>query len=148
MSYVDPATRRFASEFSTFLDKWVVVKTSTGREYKGFLLGYLSPELSLMLGDVQDSQGNKFPRVVISGHFVSEIILAEEPLDLEGFAKKLEGIFPHNVKYYPEAKLITVMDRIKITEKGVEGGGPVADKIREMFEAYVKEWRKKRMKKE
>ncbi len=147
MSYVDLATRKFSSEFSSFLDKWVIVRTTTGKEYQGKLLGYASPEHSVVLGDARDSEGKMYPRIVIYGHSVSEVILTEEPLDLGALAKRLESYFPHMVKYYPEAKLIMV-DRVKVTEKGVEGGGLLAERVREVYEAFVKEWEEKKAKHE
>ncbi len=144
MAYVDAATRRLASELALFMDRWVLVRTTTGREYEGILLGYTLPELTVMLGDVKDPEGHRVPRLVISGRVIAEIVLVEEPLDMEALAKRLESYFPHMVKYYPEARIIVVMDRVKVTEKGVEGGGPVAERVKAIYEEFVKEWREKR----
>jgi len=144
MSYIDTAARRFSSELSLFIDRWVSVRTTTGREYEGVLLGYTLPELSLMLGEARDKEGRRYPRIAISGRIISEIVLLEEPLDMEELAKRLESYFPRMVKYYPEARVIVVMDRVRVTEKGVEGGGPIAERVQAIYEEFVREWREKR----
>ncbi len=143
MGFVDVGARRFSAELSTFLDKRVVVRTAK-RTYTGTLLGYSTSNYSVVLSDAEDDQGNYYPRVVIYGHAISEILLTEEPLDMEELAKRLEQVFPRMVKYYPEAKLITVMERVRVTEKGVEGTGPIAERVRTIYQKFVEEWRERR----
>ena len=47
------------------------------------------------------------------------------------------------VRYIPEARVITVMERIRVTEKGVEGAGPIAERVRTIYERFVEEWKEK-----
>jgi len=137
LSFVDVPSRRFAAEFSAMIDKMVGVRTVEGREYVGKLVGYDSSTLSLVLPDAKDSEGKEYPRLILYGRVVSEVFLVEAPLDLEELARKLEERFPKMVKYYPEARVIVVMDKIRVTERGVEGAGPIAQRVKDIFEEFV-----------
>lgn len=143
MAFVDTATRRFTSEFSSLLDKHVVVRTTNGQSFEGVLLGYETSGYSVVLKDARTSSGEVYPRLIIYGHAIAEIRLTEPPLDMEELAKRLEEIFPKMIKYFPEARVITVMDRIRVTERGVEGTGPLADRVKSIYEKFVEEWRAK-----
>ncbi|MEM0226721.1 MAG: Lsm family RNA-binding protein [Thermofilaceae archaeon] len=143
MAYVDTATRRFTSELSSLLDKHVVVRTTDGQSFEGTLLGYETSRYNIVLKDARAPSGETYPRLIIYGHAIAEIRLTEPPLDMEELARRLEEIFPKMVKYVPEARVITVMDRIRVTDKGVEGTGPLADRVRSIFEKFVEEWRAK-----
>lgn len=143
MSVVDRGTRRFSVEFSSLIDKRITVRTTTNRVYTGNLVGYSMSNYSLILSDAEDGDGNKYPRVVVYGHIISEILLMEQPLNMEELAKRLEEMFPKMIKYYPEAKLITVMDRVRVTDKGVEGSGPVAERVKALYERFIQEWKER-----
>ena len=140
MSYLDLGSRRFGTEFSSLINKRVIVNTISKKTFTGILLGYSTADHSLVLSDVNDGEGNKYSRVILYGHAVSEIFLVEEPLNLEELAKRLEEVFPKMIKYYPEAKLITVMDRVRVTDKGVEGAGPIAERVKNVYNKFVEEW--------
>ncbi len=144
MGYVDQGTRRFSTEFASLLDKHVVVRTTDDRIYRGRLVGYNSQDHSLVLADVEVGEGESYPLAVIYGHVIAEILLTEQPLDMEELARRLEEVFPKMVKYYPEARLITVMDRVKVTERGVEGSGPLAQRVKDVFDRFLEEWRRRK----
>jgi len=137
LSFIDVPSRRFAAEFSAMIDKTVGVRTRDGREYTGKLVGYDSSTLSLVLSDAKDSEGREYPRLILYGRVVSEVFLVEAPLDLEELARRLEERFPKMVKYYPEARVIVVMDKIRVTERGVEGAGPIAQRVKDIFDEFV-----------
>lgn len=139
--YVDTASRRFNSEFSALLDKHVAIRMTNGQSVEGTLLGYESSRYSIILGNAKVPSGEAYPRLVIYGHVIAEIRLTEPPLDVEELAKRLEEAFPKMVKYYPEARLITVMDRVRVTERGVEGTGPIAERVKAFFERFLEEWK-------
>ena len=138
MSIVSDATRKFAMEFSSLLGKSVEVRTVQGKVYEGKLLAYDHSNLNLCLADAKDESGKIFSRVFISGGTVAEIIRKEEPFDLRGLAEALEKTFPRMVTLHEEAGVITIMDRVRITEQGVvEGSGPVAERAKKIFEEFV-----------
>jgi small nuclear ribonucleoprotein (snRNP)-like protein len=143
VSFVDSAARRFNAELSSLLDKHVVVRTSDGQSFEGILLGYETSRYNVVLKDARTPSGETYPRLIVYGHFIAEIRLTEPPLDMEELARRLEEVFPKMVKYMPEARVITVMDRIRVTERGVEGTGPLADRVRSVFEKFVEEWKAK-----
>ena len=64
--------------------------------------------------------------------------MEEAPFDLVGLTSELEKVFrqPGHVKFYEESGLIVVLDRVRVTEKGVEGTGPVADRVRAIYERF------------
>jgi len=146
MSYYDSATRRFGVEMGSLLDKHVVVRTVDGGTFEGTLVGYESTNYNIILKDARLSTGESYPIIVIYGRVISDIRLTEEPLDMAELARRLEEVFPKMVRYLPEARLIIVMDRIRITEKGVEGSGPIADRVRAIYEKFVEEWRSRQEK--
>jgi hypothetical protein len=46
------------------------------------------------------------------------------------------------VKLYEDKGFIWVMEKIKVTEKGVvEGAGPAAERVQKVFEQFVSEMR-------
>lgn len=134
------ASRRFYSEIGGLVDKRVRVRLVDGKVYTGVLLGIDQPSLSVVLGDA-DSEDRRFFRVVISGSRISEIIVEETPLfDPEEFFNLVVqrlNINPANVKVYKDSGFITIMDRYKVSESGVEGSGALASKIYDLWQEYV-----------
>ena len=138
MSVLSDASRKFAMEFSALLGKSVEVRTSHGRVYEGRLLAYDHSNMNLCLADAKDESGRTYSRVFISGSVVTEVIRKEEPFDLKGLAEALEKVFPRMVTLHEEAGVITIMDRVRITEQGVvEGSGPIAERAKKVFEEFV-----------
>ncbi|MEM3018755.1 MAG: Lsm family RNA-binding protein, partial [Candidatus Bathyarchaeia archaeon] len=59
---------------------------------------------------------------------------------LRGLAERLERVFPKLVRLYEEQGVIVVMDRIRVTEKGViEGSGPAAERVQRIYEEFMRE---------
>ncbi len=130
------ASRKFAIELSNMLNRRVRVISVSGVIYEGLLVGF-DNELNVVLADVKTSRNDKFPRVVLLKHAVAEVDLLEERLDLRELAKILEKYFPGMVKYVEEANVILVGDRIKVTESGVEGSGPLARRVKEIYDQFA-----------
>ncbi len=130
--------RRFNAELIKLLDTKVVVKTRSGSEYTGTLMGYDIETLSLCLADVRVGD-KKYHRVFISGGNLLEILKEEGVIDLKRVANEIEKAFPNMVEYYEEPEMIIVMKRVKVTRNGVEGTGPIAERVRQIYERMVKE---------
>ena len=144
MSFASIGLRHFQRELQALLNKKVTVRTSYGKVYTGTLIGYDASSLHLCLRDAEDSEGNKFARVFLNGSSVLEILSTEELIDLRELAERIERVFPHMVKYLEDARVIIVMDRVKVTEDGVvEGTGPIAERVKRIYEEYVAEKRAK-----
>jgi len=121
------------------LDKTVTVLTTDGKSFTGTLIGFEATSKDLCLSNVKDEKGESYTRVFVYGHSVSIIYTKERLLDLKELAERLERFFPKMVKYLEESRAIVVMDRIRVTEEGVEGSGPMAEKVRRIYYDFLKE---------
>ncbi len=137
------AGRKFFRELTMILESPVSVKTSSNKTYTGILKGYDPNTLSICLADVKDETGAQYHKVFLYGGKITELIKTEEPFDLAGLANELQKLFPPGeVKYIEDARLITVLNKIKVTESGVEGTGPLAERVKKVFDAYYSEKQK------
>ncbi len=131
-------SRRFISELNGFVDKGVKIATTRGVTYEGILIGFDTTNLNLCLQDAVVNK-EKYSRVIIRGDAISEILLKEKPFDMKGLSERLQKMFPNMVKYYEESGFVTVMDRIRVTADGVEGTGPMVDRVKKVYDQYVLE---------
>ncbi len=131
-------SRRFVSELNGFVDKSVKVATMRGVTYEGTLIGFDTTSLNLCLQDAVVNK-EKYSRVIIKGDAISEILLKEKPFDMRGLSERLQKMFPNMVKYYEESGFVTVMERIRVTADGVEGTGPMVDRVKKVYDQYVLE---------
>ncbi|MCD6444308.1 Lsm family RNA-binding protein [Candidatus Bathyarchaeota archaeon] len=131
---------RFVEEMAALLNKSVTVVTLDGKRYEGVLTGFDPDRLNLSLRDVKDEKGVVMYRLILSGATVAQIYTTEKPLDLKNLAERLERVFPRMVRLYEEQGVIVVMDRIRVTEKGVvEGSGPAAERVQRIYEEFMRE---------
>ena len=144
----------YTRELSSFLGKRVVVDTISTtpdqkpKTYTGKMTAIVPEGGSgfVVLKDVivkeGDQQVNKFHKIFINGNLVSTIVVEDVPFDLPKLAMELEKTFrrPGDVKLYEDSGLIVVLERVKVTEKGVEGTGPVADRVDAIYNRFIKEF--------
>jgi len=134
------AQRKFFAEVSALADRTVTVITTTGKAFVGTLVGINPDTLSLCLAEAKDEQGKLLHRIVLNGNAVAEIFSVEKPFDLKALADRLEKVFPTMVRLYEEKGFIWVMDKVKLTEKGVvEGSGPAAERVQKVYNLFVSE---------
>ncbi|MDH5447826.1 MAG: Lsm family RNA-binding protein [Candidatus Bathyarchaeota archaeon] len=134
------AQRRFFSEIATLVDKRVTVATLNGKSYSGTLVGINPDNMSLCLSDAKDEKGQTLHRVVLNGNVVAKIFAVEKPFDLKALAERLEKVFPTMVRLYEDKGFIWVMEKIKVTEKGVvEGTGPAAERVQKVYGLFLSE---------
>ena len=132
--------RRYFTEVAALADKNVAVVTVNGKIFNGTLVGINPDNLSLTLADVKDETGKLLNRLVINGSTVVSISSAEKPFDLKALAARLEKVFPTMVKLYDDKGFIWVMDKVKLTDRGVvEGSGPAADRVQKVYEQFMSE---------
>jgi len=92
------------------------------------------------LADAKDESGNLIQRIFLNGSTIAQIYTTEKPFDLQALADRLEKVFPTMVKFYSEAGVIVVMDKIRIGEKGIiEGKGPAAERVQKVYDEFVRE---------
>jgi len=134
------AQRKYFTEIASLADKTVSVVTTNGKTFNGSLIGINPDDMSLCLADARDEAGKALHRVFLNGRVVAQISSAEKPFDLKALAARLEKVFPTMVKLYEDKGFIWVMDKVKLTEKGVvEGSGPAADRVQRVYEQFMSE---------
>jgi small nuclear ribonucleoprotein (snRNP)-like protein len=140
----DMAGRNFFKELASLIGSAVAVTTTSGKSYTGELKGYDPSTLSVCLASAKDGEGRSFHRLVINGSILGQIAKTEEPFDLKTLANEIQRIFPPGeVKYLEEARVIQVLDKIKVTESGVEGSGPLTERVKTIFDKFVQQRSKK-----
>jgi small nuclear ribonucleoprotein (snRNP)-like protein len=131
---------RFAEDATSLLNKTVTVITIDGKKYTGILTGLDPERLNLSLRDARDEKGTVMYRLIINGGIVAQVYTSERPLNLKNLAERLERVFPRLVKLYEDQGVIVVMDKIRVTEKGViEGSGPAAERVQKIYEEFIRE---------
>jgi len=134
------AQRKYFTEVAALADKTVAVVTTTGKTFNGTLIGINPDDMSLCIADAKDESGNLSHRMFLNGKVVAQISSAEKPFDLKALATRLEKVFPTMIKLYEDKGFIWVMDKVKLTEKGVvEGAGPAADRVQRVYEQFMSE---------
>jgi small nuclear ribonucleoprotein (snRNP)-like protein len=134
------AQRKLSTEIAALLDKPVTVNTTTGKKYVGTLVGINPDNLSLCIAEARDETGIVYRRIFLNGNAVAQISSTEKPFDLKALATRLEKVFPTMVKLYEEQGFIWVMDKVKLTERGVvEGSGPAAERVQKVYDLFMSE---------
>jgi small nuclear ribonucleoprotein (snRNP)-like protein len=134
------AQRKFFTEVSALADRHVIVSTTAGKTFSGTLLGINPDNLSLCLSEAKDEEGKALHRVILNGKVVAHILSVEKPFDLKALADRLEKVFPTMIKLYEDKGFIWVMDKVKVTEKGVvEGSGPAAERVEKVYSSFIGE---------
>ena len=132
-------TRKFGEEALQFLGKKVSIETSDNKVYNGTLAG-IDEKLDVVLDNVE---GHGILKVIVNGSFVKEIRLMEKPFDFKALADRLARVFPGLVKIREDVGAIIVMDKIKVTQGGVEeGSGLAADRVRAIYDEFMRETKK------
>lgn len=141
MALASEAARRFTVKFQSLINKDVIVRTTTGKTYTGKLYGFDQTSMSVILVKVRDSDGKNWPLVIVSGNVLAEILLTEEAVfDAEEFSTFLtsRGIPPHYIRVYRDLNVVEVSKNIRVSKNGVEGSGPMAQKIRTLYLEYLR----------
>ena len=134
------AQRKYFTEVSALADKNVTVMTTSGKKFSGILIGINPDDLSLCLSEAKDEEGRILHRVFLNGNIVAHIFAVEKPFDLKALAERLEKVFPTMVRLYEDKGFIWVMDKVKLTEKGVvEGSGPAAERVQRVYDLFMGE---------
>jgi len=127
-------------EITSLLQKVVTVLTPEGKNYTGVLSGVDSHSLNLCLTDAKDDSGRVIHKLFLNGRTVTQIFSSEKPFALQALADRLERVFPRMVKVSEGAGVIVVMDRIRVSEKGImEGSGPAAERVQRVYDEFMRE---------
>ncbi len=136
----DVGRRMYFEEFSKLLRRNVTVVTNDGKTYSGNLEGYNPDTMSICLMNAKDEKGKEVPSIFFSGNIVSQLFVSERPFNLRGLSERLEKVFPKMVKFYEDAGVIVVMDRIRVGQNGIlEGTGPMAERVQRVYDEFMRE---------
>ena len=141
MALPSEALRRFASKVNSIIDKKVKVALSNGKTYSGKLYAMDYNNLNLILELAVDNDGNEYPLIIINGSDVVEIILEESGFfDAKEFAEFItrHGIARHMIKIYEDLGVVEVGRGIRVTKDGVEGAGPLAQRLFTLYREYLR----------
>lgn len=131
--------RRFMEEITALLQKVITVSTSDGKNYTGVLSGVDSHSLNVCLTDAKDDSGRLVHKLFLNGGKVVQIFSSEKPFNLQALADRLERVFPRMVRISEGAGVIVVMDRIRVSEKGIiEGTGPAAERVQKVYDEFIR----------
>jgi small nuclear ribonucleoprotein (snRNP)-like protein len=127
-------------EITSLLQKAVAVSTTDGKNYTGILSGVDSHTLNICLTDAKDESGKLLHKLFLNGGKVAQIFSSEKPFNLQALADRLDRVFPRMVKVSEGAGVIVVMDRIRVSEKGIlEGAGPAAERVQKVYDEFIRE---------
>lgn len=131
--------RKFNEEMLQFVGKKVSVETSDQKNYGG-VMAAIDEKLNVVIDNVE---GKGILKLIINGSFVKEVKLLEKPFDLKGLAERLARVFPGLVKVRDDVGAIIVMDKIKVTQAGVEEGvGLAANRVKAVYDEFMRDSKK------
>ena len=131
--------RKFMEEITSLLQKQITIVTADAKNYNGILSGVDSHTLNVCLTEAKDETGKLFRKLFLSGSIVTQIYSSEKPFNLQALADRLERVFPRMIKMNEAAGIIVVMERIRVSEKGIiEGTGPAAERVQKVYDEFVR----------
>ncbi len=141
MALASEASRRFVFKLNTLLNKEVIVSTTKGSTYKGKLYGFDHSTLSIILVAATDSEGKRWPIVMVPGHSITELLVEETAIfDAKEFADFLvkNGIAMHQIRIYEDLNIVEVARSVRVSKDGVEGSGPLAQRIHTLYREFLR----------
>uniref|UniRef100_A0A7J3SJQ3 Sm ribonucleo n=1 Tax=Fervidicoccus fontis TaxID=683846 RepID=A0A7J3SJQ3_9CREN len=142
---VSSASRRVISELNSLLERQVIIRLKNGKVLKGTLYGF-DERMNVLLKGANEEGGSSYPVMLIMAESIESIASIESPMfNPEEFARVVVSrlnIRDADVKAYPEAGVLVVLNSIRVSEKGVEGSGPLAHKIYGLFTEYMESKKK------
>jgi len=140
------SSRRVSGDLNTLIDKTIIVKLSNNKTYSGVLSSFELSPFMISLTNAKDNENNTYYKVIINGSLITEILVKNAPIfDPREFAElvaKELNIRSVDIKVYEEAGIVTILDKIKVSENGVEGSGPLAQKVYDIYNSYVEKKKK------
>ncbi|HUT80795.1 MAG TPA: Lsm family RNA-binding protein [Candidatus Bathyarchaeia archaeon] len=129
----------FNKELADLNGKYITVVSTTGKTFNGMLRAWNPDTFDLCLTNVNEGKNNYF-QVFLRGPIIAEILINEQPFDLHALATVLRNrlnLLDADVKVFDDARIIQVLNKVKVSESGVDGTGPVAERVRAVFEQFM-----------
>lgn len=133
--------RRAIYDINSLIDKNIIVKLTNNKTYTGQLTSFEITPFIITLTNAKDNENNKFYKVIINGNLISEILIQSQPLfNPKEFAEIVQrslNLRQADIKVYEEAGIVVILDKIKVSENGVEGSGALAQRIYDLYNEYM-----------
>jgi small nuclear ribonucleoprotein (snRNP)-like protein len=135
------STRAFNREIAAVVGASVEVETTSGKVYTGTVRGIDQTTLTVVLSDVRlEGESESIPKIFIYGNSIVSFSVAQEEFSLEGLSKELEKTFPPGgVRFFADTGVIVVMNKIRITQDGVDGVGPLYERVLAIYNEWMQE---------
>jgi len=135
------AMRSFNRELASVVGSTIEVATKDGKTFSGTLKGIDQNTLSIVMSDVVDLKDNSnIAKIFIYGDSIVSFSVAEKEISIEGLAIELEKTFPPGgIQFYKDTGVIVVMNKIRITPEGVDGSGPLYERVAAIADDWLKE---------
>jgi small nuclear ribonucleoprotein (snRNP)-like protein len=131
------ATSAFQRELNHLINEDVIVELRNGQKVRGVLKAISPDNLAVVLGDVVIG-GDHYASIIYSGNYISAIYLRKVKVDMDELREMLEKVFPRMVSYRRDLGVIIVMNKVRVTESGVEGErGPVYDRVKKVYNEFM-----------
>ncbi|MFN3803667.1 MAG: Lsm family RNA-binding protein [Pyrobaculum sp.] len=131
------SSKRFVAELNNLIGREVQVTLANGEVYRG-VLHAVDSQLNIVLANAVSKTGEKYIRTFIMYRYIIHIDSIEKRIDLREFAKYVEKMFPGMVRYIEETNVVMIGDKVRVSEIGVEGVGPLAERAKRLFEEFLK----------
>lgn len=142
MAVATEPARRFTARLNSLMDRVVTVVTREGRQYTGKLVGFDPASLSVALEEVRDQQGSSWPVVIVMGNNLAEIRVAESEVfnakEFAEFIARFGNIDRSQIKVFEDANVVEVSRNVRVSKNGVEGAGPLAQKVNTLYREYLR----------
>ena len=133
---------KIMTKMNSLVGRKIRVVLANGRVYTGKLDGFDIHSFNLLLVNAEDNEGNTYPSVIINGSMISEIIETEkrlfDPKEFRDLVIKKLGLREYDVTVIEEAGTVVIMRKITVSEKGVEGSGPLLNSVYAIYNEYMK----------
>jgi small nuclear ribonucleoprotein (snRNP)-like protein len=138
------AMRTFNRELASVVGSSIEVAIKDGKKYSGILKGIDQNSLSIVMTEVVNLKDNSsVPKMFIYGDSIVSFAVAEKEVSLEGLAKELQQTFPPGgVVYHADSGsggVVVVMNKIRMSADGVDGSGPLYERVRDIARPWLEE---------
>ncbi|WP_457558381.1 Lsm family RNA-binding protein [Candidatus Harpocratesius sp.] len=134
------AAREFNKQIANALQSMVKVILEheyPAHFYTGRLVG-IDMTHTICLENARNEKKRKLGTIFIHGNKWVSFTIEGEPFPMEELAARLRKVLPgETIKISDDNSISILGGKVIITEKGVEGRGPTADRIQKVFDSFV-----------
>ena len=134
------AEREFNKQIATALNSMIKVILEFEYPTHYYVGRFVGIDLShtICLDNTRNEKKRKLGKVFIQGNKWVSFVIEGEPFPMDDLAMRLRKVLPGESIQIGENNSISVLGgKIIITEKGVEGRGPTADRIQKVYDAFI-----------